>query len=192
LSGDGMPAAMRRAAALLLAAALGVAMLSSASAGEPAGVPALRDDESLSAARLSAAEIDEIIGEVEATSFDTAEDWPGELRARRLRLGDSDGLVVRGTRLLCGGTGNCQTWLFRRVEGRWRGLFADQAPVGEGIAFTGDSHGGLPDAVIDAHLSASESDRTVFAFDGSFYRAAKCFAVANEAGQERTAPAACR
>ena len=183
---------MRRAAALLLAAALGAAVLPVALAGEPAAVPALSDKETLSAAQLSGGEVDEIISQVEETSFDTAEDWPAELRARRLRLGESDGLVVQGTRLLCGGTGNCQTWLFRRVEGKWRGLFADQAPIGEGIAFTGESHGGLPDVVIDANVSASASVRTVFTFDDRFYRVATCFTVADEAGQQRAAPVACR
>jgi hypothetical protein len=169
-----------------------VLALDVALAGEPAAVPALSDQETLPAAPLSAGDIDEIIGQVEETSFDTAEDWHAELRARRLRLGDGDGLLVRGTRLLCGGTGNCQTWLFRRVEGKWRGLFADQAPIGEGIAFAGERHGGLPDVVIDAHVSASASERTVFAFDGRFYRAAKCFTVALEAAQQTATPVACR
>ena len=187
-----MLAAMARAATLPLGITLSAMLLHMALAGEPTVLPALSDNETLPAASLSAGEMDEIIAQIEDTSFDAAEDWPAELRGRRLRLGDNDGLLVRGTRLLCGGTGNCQTWLFHRVNGEWRGLFSEQAPIGESIAFAGESHGGLPDVVIDAHISAAASDRTIFAFDGSFYRAARCFAVATDAGQERATPAACR
>ena len=179
------------ARALLLGGTLNVLLLQVALAGEPIAVPGLADNETLLAAALSAGEISDIIGQVESTGFDTADDWQRELRARRLRLGDSEGLLVRGTRLLCGGTGNCQTWLFRRGEGKWRSLFADQAPIGASIAFAGVRHQGLPDLVIDAHVSASASHRTNFAFDGRFYRAAKCFTIALGAGQRTATPTAC-
>jgi len=34
-------------------------------------------------------------------------------------LGSSPGLVLEGTNLLCGGTGNCQIFVFRRVNDRF-------------------------------------------------------------------------
>jgi hypothetical protein len=62
---------------------------------------------------LSAKEAQEIVEEVERSAYDTPDDWKKELRVRRVDLGNSPGLVVQGSELLCGGTGNCQTWVFR-------------------------------------------------------------------------------
>jgi len=61
---------------------------------------ALDDFETFQAAKLSSNEANGILKQVEETSFDYPDSWQLELRVRRLSLGDTDGLVVRGT-------GNC-------------------------------------------------------------------------------------
>src|SRR5882724_6976050 len=83
----------------------------------------LSANETFPAAKLTAAEQKEIIDQVESTSFDAPDSWETELRVRRVSLGESDGLVIRGTHLLCGGTGNCETWVFRNSQGKWLNLF---------------------------------------------------------------------
>jgi hypothetical protein len=88
----------------------------------------LSANETFVAAKLTEAEQKEIVDQVENTSFDVPDSWETELRVRRVSLGESDGLIVRGTQLLCGGTGNCQTWVFRRSPGKWLNMFEQQAP----------------------------------------------------------------
>ena len=88
----------------------------------------LSADETFLAAKLTAAEQKQIIDQVENTSFDVPDSWEAELRVRRVSLGDSDGLVIRGTKLLCGGTGNCQTWVFRRSAGKWLNISSRSLP----------------------------------------------------------------
>jgi len=46
---------------------------------------------------------------------------------------------VRGTNLLCGTTGNCQTWVFRSVNGRWASLF-EEGPLAESASWSPRSH----------------------------------------------------
>jgi len=73
-------------------------------------------NETINAAKLSASEVREIITGVERSAYDTPDSWGKELRVRRVDLGSGPGLVVRGTSLLCGSTGNCQTWVFSQDE----------------------------------------------------------------------------
>src|SRR4051812_12226152 len=111
---------MRHVIGCFAAALGGLAVAASTGSRPPADwLPALSDHETFAAARLTSTEQEQIFDQVAATSFDTADSWIVELRARRIALGGTDGLLVRGTRLLCGGTGNCQTWLFRRSNQRW-------------------------------------------------------------------------
>ena len=63
--------------------------------------------DTFAAARLSAKEIHEIVEGVEPSAYDTPDSWNKELRVRRVDLGGSPGIVVQGSKLLCGGTGNC-------------------------------------------------------------------------------------
>ena len=71
---------------------------------------------------------------LEKLAYDIPALWNTELRAKRVDLGSSPGLVPEGTDLLCGGTGNCQIFVFRRVNNRWISLFKGQARICE--AFT--------------------------------------------------------
>jgi hypothetical protein len=129
-------------------------------------------NESFAVAKLSAREIRQILGGVEQSAYDTPDSWQTELRLRRVDLGGSAGLVVQGSSMLCGGTGNCQTWVFRKSNDHWISMMAgDQAPIVSAFAFGPGVTRGIPDLTIVANLSATDSKRTTFRFDGKFYRA---------------------
>jgi hypothetical protein len=154
-------------------------------------IPVLSAKDTLDKTNLPADAIEQILQQVEVTSFDFPDSWEEELRARSLPLGDSEGLVVQGSRLLCGGTGNCQTWLFLKADREWRTLFEEQAPIGSGFTFSPNIHHALHDFVVDSNTSAAASRRTVFVFDGAYYRATTCFDVNSATGSEVVKPIAC-
>jgi hypothetical protein len=88
------------------------------------------------AANLSAKEIREIITGVKKSAYDMPKSWSTEPRLRRVDLGSGPGIVVQGTSLLCGGTGNCQIWVFHKANVNWVPLFAnDQTILAEGFNF---------------------------------------------------------
>jgi len=129
-------------------------------------------NETFSFAKLSAKEVQEIIAGVEKSAFDTPDSWEKELRVRRVDLGNAPGVVVRGTALLCGGTGNCQIWVFRSVSGKWVSLFGDAgAPVAEGFQLGPTATQGIKDLTISANVSAEGAKRTTYKFEGKVYRA---------------------
>jgi hypothetical protein len=103
---------------------------------------------------LSAKEAQEIVEEVERSAYDTPDDWKKELRVRRVDLGNSPGLVVQGSELLCGGTGNCQTWVFRKRDNKWMSLFPnDRVPIAEGFRLGPGITGGIKDFTIMRYRS---------------------------------------
>jgi hypothetical protein len=129
-------------------------------------------NETITAAKLSASEVREIIMGVEQSAFDTPDSWEKELRVRRVDLGNGRGLVVRGTALLCGATGNCQIWVFRSVNGRWVSLFGgEEAPVAEGFQLGPASTNGVKDLTISVNVSADAGKIVTYKFDGKVYRA---------------------
>jgi hypothetical protein len=130
--------------------------------------------------------VKQILEQVEQTSFDTPDSWRAELRLRRLPIAGGDGLIVRGTALLCGGTGNCETWLFRRASGAWVKMFDGEAPVVAGLGFGRHVNHEIPDLIATASLSASTSTYLVYVFDGTVYRADTCYEV-ETAGAKRSA-----
>ena len=71
----------------------------------------------------------EIISQVSASSPDSPEDWNSELRVRRVIVAGHPYLLVRGSRFLCGATGNCQTWLFRWIKGKWLSVIRGEPPL---------------------------------------------------------------
>ena len=77
-----------------------------------AQMKSLNAHDTLAAANLSPKEFREIIAELKESAFDIPQSWTTELRLRRINLGKRSGIVIQGTSLLCGGTGNCQTWVF--------------------------------------------------------------------------------
>lgn len=141
------------------------------SATAVAQVQTLGINETFSAAKLSTTEVQEIIAGVEISAYDTPASWENELRVRRVDLGSGPGLVVLGTNLLCGATGNCQIWVFRRVGGKWLSLFGtNEAPVAEGFQLGPDSTNGVKDLWLSANVSAARGKRTTYKFDGNVYR----------------------
>jgi hypothetical protein len=118
-----------------------------------------------------------IFKQVEETSFDYPDSWQSELRVRRVSLGDTDGLVIQGTKLLCGGTGNCQTWVFRRSNERWISMFQHQAPIVSAFGFENKTSRGVRNLATLAHVSAETTAYSAFAFDGNFYRGTECYEI---------------
>ncbi len=124
------------------------------------------------AAGLSAKEVRQIIAGVERLAYDTPDSWSEELRAKRVNLGSSPGLVLQGTKLLCGGTGNCQVFVFRNANNRWISLFGDeQAPLAEAFQLGPGVTRGIKDFTVTANSSAEAGQRVTYKFDGKFYRA---------------------
>ena len=165
---------MNRRFTPVLAAALYGVIAFQARAVEFPAFSFLNEGDTFRAANLTAAEQGEVIEQAEKISFDAPESWQTELRIRRVSLGATDGLVVQGTRLLCGATGNCEIALLRRSMGKWTALFAD-APIGDGFGFLRQSTRGLPDFVVRSNLSAAASRFVVYKFDGLLYRATQCY-----------------
>lgn len=83
-----------------------------------AQMESLGPNDTFRAAQLTKKEVEGLVRQVEDSAFDTADDWQSELRVRRIDLGRSPGIVIQGTKLLCGATGNCQTWVFRKLDGK--------------------------------------------------------------------------
>jgi hypothetical protein len=133
--------------------------------------PAPKVKDTFAAAGLTAKEVHEITDGVEQSAYDTPDSWASELRVRRVDLGSVPGMVVQGTKLLCGGTGNCQTWVFRKAEGKWVSMFGgDQAPLADSFQFGPTSTSGVKDFTISANSSAEGSHRVIYKFDGKLYR----------------------
>jgi hypothetical protein len=136
----------------------------------PPGTPGPAD--TLARTGLSQNEIRQVVAAVEANAFDTPASWTDELRATRVDLGSSAGLVVRGSKLLCGATGNCQLFVLRRVNDRWVSLFGDrQAPIADTISFGPGATNEIKDVTLTANVSASNSSRITYSFDGNVYSA---------------------
>ncbi|PYV99809.1 MAG: hypothetical protein DMG89_06310 [Acidobacteria bacterium] len=144
----------------------------------------LKNNETFHSAKLSATEIKQISEEIEATAFDTPDSWESELRVRRVLLGEAPGLVLQGTKLLCGATGNCQTWVLRRADDHWLSLFKNQAPIASGFGFDEKTTNGIQRFVVAANSSAADSKYVVYDFDGKFYRESACYSRHDESGEK--------
>ena len=127
--------------------------------------------DTFAAARLSAEEIREIVAEVEQSAYDAPDSWEAELRVQRVNLGATTGVVVQGSSLLCGGTGNCQTWVFRRAGGKLISLMSrDQVPIVEGFRLGPNVTAGIKDFSTSANTGAKSGKSITYKFDGEFYR----------------------
>jgi len=137
-------------------------------------VQSLDAKETFAAAHFSSQEAAEVIRAVSNSAFDIPDSWETELRARRVDLGTEAGLVLQGTNLLCGGTGNCQIFVLRKVNQRWTSLFGnEQAPIGEGYFFGPKATNGVKDLTVVANDSFDHSSRVKYRFDGVAYTAVK-------------------
>lgn len=135
----------------------------------------LKGSDTFTAAKLTAADRKQIFAEIERISFDVPDSWEAELRVRRISLGSVEGLVIQGTQLLCGGTGNCETVVLRRSGGKWEAMFQKDAPIGDGFGFLPESSSGIPNFVVSTNTSAQSSNYIVYGFDGKYYRPRQCY-----------------
>ena len=134
----------------------------------------LHHEETLAKLGLPQAELTQVISGVQAAAYDSPDSWEKELRARNISLGAVPGLVLQGTDLLCGATGNCQIFVFRRVGEKWLALFeGEEAPVVEGFSFGPGLAQGIKDLHVISNSSADKSTQATYRFDGKFYRAVK-------------------
>jgi hypothetical protein len=100
-----------------------------------------------------------------------AKDMEEELIATHLDFGEGaeNGLVVQGSEKLCGATGNCQMWFFRKVAEKWLliGIGGnDDETSASMFAAVPPKHGGLFEVILGSHLSSSEAAFGLFWFDG--------------------------
>jgi hypothetical protein len=128
------------------------------------------DEKGRVAAALSSVEIDEIINAVKESAYDVPKSWRAELRFRQVDLGKGLGIVVQGTNLLCGGTANCQIWVFRKAEGNWVSLFKnDQAVLADAFQFGPTQTHHIKNLTVATKLGAEETRRVTYKFDGRRY-----------------------
>src|SRR5260370_22451050 len=134
--------------------ALGIAIFAGAAFAQPEVPDAhfVIVQNSVRVAGLTSAEMRQIKAEAEKTSFDTPDSWEDELRARRVSSGASEMLVVRGTRLLCGGTGNCQVWVFVRLKNQWKPTIGQQAAIASALAFDDETNNGVNNILLVVKL----------------------------------------
>jgi hypothetical protein len=126
--------------------------------------------DTFAAAKLTQKEVSQLIQALERLAYDIPDSWNTELQAKRIDLGSSPGLVLEGTNLLCGGTGNCQIFVFRQVKDRWISLFQGQAPICESFTFGPGTTNGIKNLTVAANQSAETAQRITYQFDGQFYR----------------------
>jgi hypothetical protein len=128
-------------------------------------------NETFATARLSENEVRQVVSVVEASAYDTPESWLSELRVKRIDLAGTQGLAVQGSKLLCGATGNCQIWIFRKSGDHWKSLFGnDQTPVVEGFRLGPATRRGVPDLTVWSNTGAEAGRKAVYKFDGEKYR----------------------
>jgi hypothetical protein len=147
----------------------------------------LHDAESFQQSKLAATAVQQMLQQIKATAFDTPKSWQKELRVRRISLQSAEGLIVQGRDLLCGATGNCQTWVFRKDRRNWVSLFPDQVPLASGFGFT-NSTNRIPDFLVAAHVSADEVDYSYYSYDGRNYSVARCYRAKPDGQQAEAKP----
>jgi hypothetical protein len=127
--------------------------------------------DTLAAANLSGKEMRQIVASLEESAYDTPDSWSEELRAKRIDLGGGSGLLLQGTQRLCGGTGNCQLFVFRKVNDAWVSLVASgQTLLVESFQFGPGVTGGIKDLTVQTNSGAQTDRRKTYKFDGRFYR----------------------
>lgn len=161
-----------------------IAGRTAAAAGEVASPLWPKENDTLAASELPAAQIRELLEQVEATSFDTPESWLVELRARIVASGRARSIIVRGTSLLCGGTGNCQIWLFRYDKGHWINLIEGEAPMVDSLKLTQGANQDMPDLIAGTNTSSTSDRYSVYVFHDKTYRRVKCYETTVGASKE--------
>jgi len=134
--------------------------------------------DTLAAANLSGKEMRQIVASLEESAYDSPDSWSEELRAKRIDLGGGSGLLLQGTQRLCGGTGNCQLFIFRKVNDAWVSLVARGLTLlAESFQFGPGVTDGIKDLTVWTNTGAQADRRTTYKFDGRFYRASEAMGV---------------
>jgi len=141
---------------------------------------------------LSESEMREVISEVLRRDFvremgiTSADDLKSELLARNVDMGEgsASGLVVQGQEKLCGATGNCIAWFFRRGKGSLQslGLGREYPPDAAAFAFLPPKHKGLSDLVVERNDGGGIISTFVWQFNGSDYEPMQSFCFECKAG----------
>ena len=125
----------------------------------------------------------EIFDSVAITAYNTPDSWDTELRVRHERIGPWHVAVVRGTSLLCGASGNCQTWVFRLDGKHWVNVIAaGQAPIVDGISLTRAGRNRPWRLATRTRISAEEGKFTDYRFDGRLFQRSRCQVSAVDSG----------
>jgi hypothetical protein len=183
---------------VLYAALVGAVICAAVSAQSPAqpkwpalNVLAKSDDgtQPLPKARLSSTELVAIRKATASVLDDLCsqeeEDWRdaviSHLEVKRIHLTQSgpDSLMVRGggpwgpkgSRCLCGVTGNCQTWIMTNVNGKMRVQMSD---MGWGHFALASASKGYFDLVTAWNAGGGKTELTIWRFDGEQYRPLHC------------------
>jgi hypothetical protein len=101
-----------------------------------------------------------------------------ELLARRVDMGEGadHGLVLQGNDRLCGGTGNCATWFFRKEGTDWKLLEPkNYAPQVSEFGFLSLKHNDLNDLVVAYQDSSGTETIELLEFNGSVYESKESF-----------------
>jgi len=97
----------------------------------------------------------------------------------------SQQVLVQGPRFFCGATGNCSYWIFVRRHGQLRLVLA----AGGGLIMVRNtSSHGFRDVATSWHLSAYDSERRVYHWNGSHYEQADCSLIEFDRDDPRKPP----
>ena len=111
-----------------------------------------------------------------------------ELIAIHLDLGEGiqNGLVVQGSENLCGATGNCAMWFFRKIGGKWKPLhFEDEGggTVASMFEAVPPKHSGLYELILGSHMNAFEIPYAQYWYDGKTYVLHQSYCEYSETGE---------
>ncbi|HEY4010372.1 MAG TPA: hypothetical protein VGM11_09500 [Acidobacteriaceae bacterium] len=100
-----------------------------------------------------------------------ADDAIRSFLAEHIRLGNISAIVLQSTGSdLCSLTGNCALWI---IDVTLRRVILRPGPV-RGFTIARGTTRGVPDIFTSMHGSATETDRTLWSFNGNRYEAKAC------------------
>jgi hypothetical protein len=90
---------------------------------------------------------------------------------------DSQQILVRGPKQLCGGTGNCLLWIFIRQRGEARLILAEE---GTGLLAGSGSYQGFTDLLVPFHHSGFETLFRVYRWNNLEYKRTNCYVATSD------------
>jgi hypothetical protein len=116
-------------------------------------------------------------GAGEVMDLKSPETVMAEFSARHVDIGEGErnGLALQGTNELCDENGNCDLFVFRKVNNKWQIV---ELPINAWVgsfAFVAPDHNGLKELVVAETISKAESLNTVLQFDGTKYTTSRSY-----------------